>query len=251
MKKTNYFSKWMTLAFCFGLILFTFSCNKEKSSVALTELADANMAKNLTHIIDGEVVSDKEFVWGVEDYIYHINIGEKNNPDSETVYYMAFSKEEDYANFMREEIGERYDREEAAIDHLRKYAEESGAIEYLEKHGEISKEYTEYETAYLKKTLPEQFETAKQRGSTCVIFRNLFCQRAFNLTIPLLGTPFFIFNNNRASSFTGLLIGGHQRAFDRSFYRRTLFGVNVWGFNCLNLPAFLEDRASSWWSFGV
>ena len=104
----------------------------------------------------------------------------------------------------------------------------------------------------MEENLPTDFANANnQRTVMGVLFKNLFCNDAFNVTLPLAGTPFFIFNNNEASAFEGLFIGGYHTCFDRSFYRRPIFGLTVWGFNCLNLPPSVEDRASSWWTVGI
>jgi hypothetical protein len=208
--------------------------------------------ENIIYLIDNEVVDESSFQWNIEGMTYHINIGEKDNPESENVYYMAFSNPNDYDDFMRSEIGNKYDVHQAIIAHLRDYAQTSGAIDYLEQHGAVPQFYLDYEQRYLTQNLPPEVVNARnQRTIMGILFEGLACIDPFNASLPLLGTPFFIFNNNEASSFTGLFLGGYHTCFDRSFYRRQLFGLTVWGFNCQNLPPEVEDAASSWWSIGI
>lgn len=216
-----------------------------------TTNAETTQASNERYFIDGREVSQSQFDWQLEGYSYHINVGEKNNPASETIFNLAFSTPKLYDSYMRSEIGEIYDIQEAITAHLAQYAEESGAVEYLEKYGEVPKWYLEYESAYLAEHMPKRNAGVQDRGLVCVLFKNLYCNEAFNITIPLLGTPFFVFNNNEASSMTGLLIGGYHKCFDKSFYRKKIFSITVWAMNCINFPAAYEDRASSWWCIGV
>jgi hypothetical protein len=164
---------------------------------------------------------------------------------------MAFSTKKMYDEFMYQELGEKYFRHEEAISHLRDYAIESGAVAHYESTGEALQSYLDYEKKYLTKMFPEDMEANNQKTIIAILFKKTFCQKAFNIALPLLGTPFFIFNNNKASAMEGLLIGGHHKSFDNAFYQNQLFTLNTWGFHCRNFPAFLENRTSSWWNIGV
>jgi hypothetical protein len=224
----------------------------EVTNQEVPALQEVEVNENIIYLIDNEVVDESSFQWNVEGMTYHINIGEKDNPESENVYYMAFSNPNDYDDFMRSEIGNKYDVHQAIIAHLRDYAQTSGAIDYLEQYGTVPQFYLDYERRYLAENLPPEVANAiNQRTIMGVLFEDLFCNNAFNVSLPLLGTPFFIFNNNEASAFQGLFLWGYHSCYDRSFYRRRLFGLTVWAFNCLNLPPAVEDRASSWWSIGI
>lgn len=202
--------------------------------------------------IDEMVVTKDEFQWNVEGMKYHSTLGEKDNLDSKNVYHMAFSTEEGYDTYMRNEIGEKYDIHKAIIEHLRNYAESSGAVTYFEEHGEVPQFYLDYEKDYLARNLPmDDLAASQQRTILAFLYKDLFCGSSFALGLPLLGTPFFIFNNNEASAFEGLLIGGFHMGFDKSFYRRHIYSMWVWGITCYNLPPAVEDQISSWWNFGV
>jgi hypothetical protein len=208
--------------------------------------------ENIIYLIDNEVVDESSFQWNVEGMTYHINIGEKDNLESENVYYMAFSNPNDYDNFMRSEIGSKYDVHQAIIAHLRDYAQTSGAVDYLEQHGTVPQFYLDYEQRYLAENLPPEVVNARnQRTITGVLFKWKRCRRPFNMSIPLLGTPFFIFNDDEASSFEGLFIGGYHTSFNFAFYQQQLFGLTVWGFSCTNMPTAVDNLTSSWWSIGI
>lgn len=245
-------------------LLITTSCSKNdgltpdvisKEEVTHQEVSafqEVEENENIIYLIDNEVVDESSFQWDVEGMTYHMNIGEKDNPESENVYYMAFSNPNDYDNFMRSEIGSKYDVHQAIIAHLRDYAQTSGAIDYLEQHGTVPQFYLDYEQRYLAANLPPEVANANnQRTLVGILFKRSRCRNAFNVTLPLLGTPFFIFNNNQASSFEGLLIGGYHSVFDEWFYGNRIFGITVWALDCRTFPASVDNRASSWWSIGL
>jgi|GEM_PF-2246205 hypothetical protein len=237
------------------LVQATLSIDNEKGQTENLAFDDRELTEvgaNEIYMIDNEIVSASTFQWNVEGMIYHINMGEKDNPNSQNLYYMAFTSQNDYDVFMRSEIGNKYDTHQAIIAHLRNYAQSSGAVDYLEQHGTVPQFYLDYERRYLADNLPQEVANANQQRTLMgVLFKDKNCRKAFNLTIPLLGTPFFIFNNNQASSFEGLFIGGYHTCFDRAFYLDQLFGLTVWGVSCFSFSPGVDDRASSWWSIGI
>jgi hypothetical protein len=202
--------------------------------------------------IDEIVVPKDEFQWNIEGRMYHSTLGEKDNLDSKNVYHMAFSTEEGYHTYMRNEIGEKYDIHKAIIEHLRDYADSSGAVAYFDEHGQVPQFYLDYEKSYLARNLPaEDLGASQQRTILAFLFKDLFCGNNFALGLPLLGTPFFIFNDNEASSFEGLLVGGYHMGFDKAFYRVHIYSLWVWGITCYNLPPAVDNQISSWWNFGI
>ena len=249
----NYLRFSRILISFFLSLLVVASCQKNANEVKNLPLEASEDEQGFleTYMIDLKIVNKKDFKWDVEGMEYHINVGEKDNPNSQSVCYMAFTSEQAYDNYMVREMGNKYLVHKSIIAHLRDYAQSSGAVDYLEQKGEVPQSYLDYEQRYLAEHLPtDDLIAAKQRSLVGVLFKDSYCRRAFNFTLPLLGTPFFIFNNNEASSFEALLIGGYHRGFDKSFYRRRIYSLWVWGFSCYNLPASVNDRISSWWSIG-
>ena len=243
------FNKFILLISTVAL-LSVISCQKE--SLTTVEATGNEVNSNELYFIDNSAVSANDFQWENETMHYHTDVGEKDNPSSEKIAHRAFTTEEGYDNHMRSLMGSKYDIHKTATEHLSEYAETSGAVAYLEENKEIPQAYLDYEKEYLQQHLPKgDLDLAEQKGLVAVLYKNLFCSQAFNITLPLLGTPFFIFNNNKASSFEGLLIGGYHRGFDKSFYRRAIWSRWDWGFTCLNLPPGVDNRISSWWSIGI
>lgn len=255
---------WIIASVLLMSLLITTSCSKNdeltptvisKDETVTQEVPasqELEVQENIIYLIDNEVVSESAFHWNVEGVTYHINIGEKDNPTSENVYYMAFSDPNDYDNFMRTEIGNKYDIHQGIIAHLRDYAQTSGAVDYLEQYGTVPQSYLDYERRYLADNLPQDVANANQQRTLMgVLYKQKRCRNAFNLSLPLLGTPFFIFNNNEASSFEGLFIGGYHSSFDLAFYNTKIFGLTVWGFDCISFPSAIDNATSSWWSIGI
>lgn len=179
-------------------------------------------------------------------------VGERENPSSLNLYYHAYSSKSLYDQKVRSEIGSKHDLHESIIAHLSDYAVSSGAVDSLELTGAVPQSYLDYEAAYLAANLPnDSLVKANDRGLACNLFKLTSCQNIFNITLPLLGTPFFIFNNNEADSMWPLFIGGRHKAFDKSFYRKRMFSVTLWAWQCYNFPEAYINRTSSWWSIGL
>lgn len=233
-----------------GENLLPISLNEETTTF---ENQNSLVAQNEeVYMIDNKIVSKDDFKWGVDGMHYHVNVGEKDNPNSQAVSYIAYTNEADFDTYMHQLVGDKYARHKAITEHLRDYAQTSGAITYYEQHGAAPQTYLDYEKRYLQQNLtPEEIGAAQQRTIVGFLFKRRNCVNAFNMSLPLLGTPFFIFNNNEASSFEGLLIGGFHMGFDRSFYRRKIYSIATWSLTCNDMPAAVDDQISSWWSIGV
>lgn len=234
------------------------ACEKNKLAESEQGTAPSDMALTVAsegteyYFIDNQSVAQSQFSWDVDTLWYHIVVGERENPNSLNRYYYVYSSKSLYDQKVRSEIGSKHDVHESIIAHLSAYAVSSGAVESLELTGTVPQSYLDYEAAYLAANLPkDSLVKVTDRGLACNLFKLTSCQNMFNITLPLLGTPFFIFNNNEADSMWPLFIGGHHKAFDKSFYRKRMFSVTLWAWQCHNFPAAFRNRTSSWWSIGV
>jgi len=234
------------------------ACEKTKLAKSDKEVAPSDMASTVSsegieyYFIDNQSVFQSQFSWDVDTLWYHIVAGERENPNSLNLYYFAYSSKSLYDQKVRSEIGTKHDLYESIIAHLSAYAVSSGAVDSLELTGTVPQSYLNYESAYLSANLPkDSLVKVTDRGLACNLFKLTSCSNSFNFTLPLLGTPFFIFNNDEADSMRPLFIGGHHKAFDQSFYRRPMFSVTLWAWQCYNFPVAYRNRTSSWWSIGL
>jgi len=229
-------------------VIFMTSCQKSESETIISETTE-----NLEiYMIDKTTVTQEEFQWDVEDVFYHTTYGEKDNPESVRTFHRAFTTEEAYDTFMHDEVGEKFAIHKKIFTHLGEYAETSGAVTYLEEHGEVPQFFLDYESNYLEQNLPaEDLQRFRERAWFAFLYKNYSCQDAGALGISTIGTPAFIFNNNKISSFNSLLIGGLHLVFDKSFYRRFLYSKSTFSLTCNDLPANANDKASSWYCIGL
>lgn len=75
-------------------------------------------------------------------------------------------------------------------------------------------------------------------------------------SFPVIGMPVLglLGWRNRVSSFTPLLLGGVDKVFQRSFYRRRLATFWNWGFTTTDFCgplARINNNSNSWWSAGI
>lgn len=227
----------VTVASAIFLVVATLifsACEKNKLAESEQEAAPSEMALTLSSegaeyfFIDNQSVPQSQFSWDVDTVWYHIVVGEQENPNSLNLYYYAYNSKSLYDQKVRSEIGPKHDVHESIIAHLSAYAVSSGAVDSLELTGTVPQSYLDYEAAYLAANLPkDSLVKATDRGLSCILYKISSCRNAFVPTIPLFGTPFFIFNNNKADSMWPLFLGGHHKAFDKSFYRKRMFSVIV------------------------
>ena len=92
--------------------IYSLGCQKNQLQGSSNELPQSYVEYRDTQLVsvvpeiykvDGVTVTKNQFTWGLEGKEYHISVGEKNNPTSQTVYYMAFSDKNTYDTFLEEE----------------------------------------------------------------------------------------------------------------------------------------------------
>ena len=136
-------------------------------------------------------------------------------------------------------------------EHLAAYAERTGAIMHYETTGEVSQSYTDYEEEYVARVLAG----VKPRSTIAMLHKD-FIQGPSAPTFPGIGLPVMWPGwNNKTSAFTPLLIGGVHNVYDRWFYGRRIGTISGFiGYKRIHFNgplASLNDKASSWWSFGL
>lgn len=136
-------------------------------------------------------------------------------------------------------------------EHLSAYAERTGVIAHYESTGEVLQSYTDYEEAYVATVL----NGIKPRSAIAILHKE-FSQGPSASTFPGIGLPVMWPNwNNKTSAFTPLFLGGVHNIYDRWFYGKRI--GTIAGFTGLTRIRFngplasLNNKASSWWGFGL
>jgi len=239
----------------FSVLLF--SCQKEvMQSDSSTSVSSSENRSDLPEVkyewyLDLKPVKEGTYSPDDEQY-FHLTEGVQT--EGNQIFQMhAFSTEQGYIAY-GDSKGWRLGLITEMEKHLAAYAERTGADVIAEQTGEVPQWYTDYEQAYVKKMW--NFAGVQDRSSIAMLHKELFSGGSNFPTLPGIGLPIMWPGwNNQTSAFTPLLIGGVHKVYDRTFYRsRMRTFVGFLGFS--RIPFFgplagLNNRASSWWSFGL
>jgi len=200
--------------------------------------------------LDLKAVKEGTFSPDDEQY-FHLTEGVQT--EGNQIFQMhAFSTEQGYIAY-GDSKGWRLGLITEMEKHLAAYAERTGADVITEQTGEVPQWYTDYEQAYVKKMW--NFAGVQDRTIMAILHKN-FDGGPDTVTLPGIGLPIMWSGwNNAVSAFTPILFSGVHIIFDKSFYRSRMrmFGGNIGGqrIRFVNNFGGLNNRASSWWSFGI